>query len=470
MKSIKLLFFAIICFICHSSYSLSPALAEDTTFVPLKEWKDYTAEEKTILRERWTDEKVNAVVKAIKGEGRMPGFVGKLPPYTHDLRGIPLAKRALRNAMLTNTNLQGADLLGAYLQGATLRDANLQGAFFAYASLQRANLWFAKLQGAGLFAANLQGADLSKAGLDSAYLWSADLRGANLSNAGLDSADLLDANLQGAILWGANLQRARLSRANLRGTVLESAKLQDADLFRATFDYTFLWLVNLGEAKNIRYIQWGDSINNRYVIGEEKQADSTKSDEAFRRAEITYRDLKTLYKKELMDDVAGEFHFRENHVITKRYLRTKSEPFKYLWGLFRRFFLEQTYGYGSRPIWLLRSSLFVITLFFLIFAFVTIRPRTKSGIYLVQPGRRGEKVKPLTFRKGRLFLDCFYFSLLSFVTFGYGALQPRLWLQFFRLQPVEFKPVRWARIFVGIEATLGIWIFALLVTVLFGRG
>jgi hypothetical protein len=128
-----------------------------------------------------------------------------------------------------------------------------------------------------------------------------------------------------------------------------------------------------------------------------------------------------------------------------------------------------TYGYGSRPIWLLRDSGIIIIVFFLIFAFLTIPRRTKSGIYLIQPGRHGEKEKLLTFQEGRLFLDCLYFSLLSFVTFGYGALQPKQWLQFFRLQPLEFKPVRWARIFVGIEAALGIWIFALLVTVLFGR-
>ena len=57
---------------------------------------------------------------------------------------------------------------------------------------------------------------------------------------------------------------------------------------------------------------------------------------------------------------------------------------------------------------------------------------------------------------------------MSFTTFGYGALRPRQWLEFFRFVPVEYKPVRWIRIFVGIEATIGIYILALLVTVLFG--
>jgi hypothetical protein len=108
-------------------------------------------------------------------------------------------------------------------------------------------------------------------------------------------------------------------------------------------------------------------------------------------------------------------------------------------------------------------------LFSLIFTFLTIPRRTGSGIYLTKPGS-SQKDELLPFRKGRLFLDCLYFSLLSFATFGYGALKPRQWIQFFRLEPVEFKPVRWARIFVGVEAALGIWVFALLVKVLFGRG
>jgi len=46
----------------------------------------------------------------------------------------------------------------------------------------------------------------------------------------------------------------------------------------------------------------------------------------------------------------------------------------------------------------------------------------------------------------------------------------RQWLEFFRLELVEYKPVGWARIFVGIEAALGIYLLALLVIVLFERG
>lgn len=419
--------------------SLFTALAGNFTIVPLKEWKEYSDGEKTVLEMRWTNEKVDSVVIALKERREMPEFVARLPPIVKPHVNVYVdgpweTYLDLRRIQLQNHDLDSVHLLNTYLQGANLRGTSLQGA--------------------QLVGAKLRGGDLSWANLQGARLYGADLQGTYLNGAKLQGANLFSAELQGAFLYSTELQGANLQLANL----------QDADLYRASFDSTDLWLVNLGTAKNIRYIIWGDTSNSRYFIGEEMKADSTKIYGDFRKAEITYRDLKTLYKKELMDDVAMGFHFRESEVRTKSY--AWYQPGR----LLRLFFLKWTYGYGSRPTWLLRYSLVVIGLFALIYAILTIPRKTKSGIYLVVKEGDNEKEELLPFRKGLLFLDCLYFSTLSFATFGYGALQPRQWLQFFRLEPVEYKPVRWARIFVGIEAALGIWIFALLVTVLFGRG
>jgi len=74
----------------------------------------------------------------------------------------------------------------------------------------------------------------------------------------------------------------------------------------------------------------------------------------------------------------------------------------------------------------------------------------------------------LSWQKGFLIINCLYFSLLSLATFGYGAFKPRQWLEFFRLEQVDYIPIGWARILVGIEAAMGIYLFALLTTVLFG--
>ncbi|MBI2487025.1 MAG: two pore domain potassium channel family protein [Deltaproteobacteria bacterium] len=200
-----------------------------------------------------------------------------------------------------------------------------------------------------------------------------------------------------------------------------------------------------------------NTFQSPYFIGEEKRM---SSDEDFRNAELTYRDLKTFYEKELLYDVAKEFHYRENEVKTK--------GSSWVMRIFRIAFFKLPYGYGSRPFWLLPYSLIVIVIFALIFALLTIPRGTKSGIYFVQ-AESDKKEEILSFRKGMLFLDCLYFSLLSFTTFGYGTLHLRKLLEFFRLEPVEFKPVGWSRIFVGLEATIGIYLLALLATVLFGR-
>ena len=422
--------------------------------IPLKSWSEYTDGEKEALRARWTQDQVEAIVLALKAGTALPDFVAKLPPsgggmaFVDDLRGISLNGAEAPNAILSSVSLQGADLFGAILPGADLTEANLEGAY-----LRGADLTGARLERAELTAATFESAKLTNADLTDA-----DLTGATLSQATMERANLTAANLRGTVLINTNLRQANLQNCRMPWAVLREADLQDADLFQATFDTTFLYQVQLGKARNIRDIRWGDSLVSRYFIGEEL---TLKTPEDFRRAEVTYRDLKMLYRRELLDDIANEFHFRENEIITENY------PWYSPVRILRLLFLKWTFGYGSRPMWLLWYSIVVVIGFCLIFAGLTLSRWTESGICHVEPGKEGKDTL-LEFHDGALFFDCFYFSLLSLATFGYGALQPRQWLQFFRFQPVEYKPIRWACIFVGIEAGVGIWIFSLLVTVMFG--
>lgn len=422
--------------------------------IPLASWADYSDSEKAALKNRWTPEQVDAVVAALVGGTVLPEFVAKVPPagggmvFVDDLRGISLNGAELRRANLSYAYLQGADLFGAILQGADLTEANLDSA----------NLRVTDLTGARLGRANLTGATLESAKMQDVDLTGADLRNANLSSATMVHANLTAANLRAALLANADLRQANMQNCAMPQAVMREADLQDADLFHARFDSTYLYQVQLGKARNIRDIRWGDSVYNRYFIGEEL---SLKTPEDFRRAEVTYRDLKMLYRRELLDDIANEFHYRENEVITSSY------PWFSPVRILRLLFLKWTFGYGARPMWLLWYSMVVVGGFSLIFALLTLSRRTQSGICQYDPAKEGKETL-LEFRNGMLFFDCFYFSLLSLATFGYGALQPRQWLQFFRFQPVEYKPIRWACIFVGIEAGLGIWIFSLLVTVMFG--
>lgn len=455
MRSVKSINIKALFLFCCFMYLFTPLAAVNASSVMLKDWWEYTEREKKSLRDRWTEKQVEAIFTALKDGKPLPEFFPT--QYTdqesllskNDLRGITHFSQVLLNIDLCHICLQGAKLM--------------------YSNLDSANLTSTNLQGAVLEDVSMQGDTMEMTDLRHAWLRNANLQGARMSRTNIQDANLTGANLRYTWLWRANLQSADLTNAKLQHAQLGEANLESANLFQAVFDTTYLWLANLGTAKNIRYIIWGDTLKSRYYIGEEIKADSTKTYEDFSRAEITYRDLKSWYKKEQLDDIAAEFHYRENEVITNRYLRTIWNPLNYLWGMFRYISLRLTYGYGSYPIWLLRDSVIAISVFILIFVILTIPRKTKSGIYLVVKDGDTEKEELLTFRKGRLFLDCFYFSLLSFATFGYGAIKPKQWLQFFLLEPKEYKPVRWARIFVGIEAALGIWIFALLVTVLFGK-
>jgi hypothetical protein len=530
MKRFKFLFFP---FFYLAFFLPSLIIAQEKSDIEYKEWSELSEEEKGSLRARWTEEKINKVVEALKEGKALPEFVNKMPiseeeikrleslefsldkAQNYDLRGIPLDKRDLKNVNLSFVNLEGAKLSGTDLEGADLFEANLRGANLSRAKLHKADLSRAKLRGAELSKAHLEGADLG----------GADLQGATLVEADLQRADLFE----------ANLQEANLSYADLEEAILSGANLKDTDLFNADFDWTYLWRANLGEAKDIRYVVWGgkrsfriteevledlkadripneiinklESIKNKefeeedqfiealeqtigdeetrhyellilsyalasqesqsFYIGEEK-AMNFKED--FQNAEITYRDLNNIYENERLDEIAQEFNFRENEVETKG----SPLPLRIL----RIVFLKWAYGYGSRPLWLIWYSLGVVGVFTILFTLLNMLPNTRSGIYIVrkkeeeedeyyeEEGNKNEE--RLSFRNGRIFIECLYFSLFSFATFGFDILQPRQWLEFFRLKPVKYKPVGWARIIVGIEAAFGIYVIALLLMAVVG--
>lgn len=495
-----------------SIFSSSFILAQEEGAIEWKDWSEYTEVEKRDLRDRWTPEKVRQVVQALKETKEMPDFVKVIPLSYDDRIFIDLIDLffEIDKSKVKNYDLRGIDLKEQNLEKVALVLSHLEGA-----DLEKANLQEARLLGA-----NLQEADLRTANLQGAVLYDANLQGAILFDANLQGADLQAADLQEALVGSANLQGTRLWKANFQEAYLVFANLQDADLLETNLSSSSLGLVNLRNAKNVEQISWQHedmfSINERaieklalgipyeirkeltriryknflrkdefltmlyerigkvqtekykslilkvssvepYVIGEER-------DGKFEDAKIIYRDLESVYKQELLHEIADEFNFRENEVITKSspwYLRA-----------FRTVFLKWTYGYGSRPLRLIPYCLGVIVLFAFIYVIQTIPP-AKSGIYVAhdskenQGNRNDERLLPI--ERGKIILNCIYFSFLSFSTFGYGALQPRQWLEFFRLEPVQYKANRWARVFVGLEAAIGIYLLALLAIVLFGR-
>jgi hypothetical protein len=471
VKTKATIFKIFLCSFCIICFGRSIAFAQKQP--PIKKpdmWQSYSIKERDSLRARWTNEKVNKVVEALKTGKQLPDFVGILwHPEISDsvekrmISGYDLQGITLDNKDLKNINLSSALLEGAHFNKSNLNNANLQKTHLENAYLQGADLIRANLQGAILDSANLQGANLQYANLEKAHLGYANLQKDSLFQANLENASLWYANLQGAYLYETNLQGAKLYHANLQRAKLIGTKLNEASLFLARFDTTDIWQTNLEDARNIRDIVW----DSYYIYGEVwGDADTTAKGrkERLRNSEIEYRYLKNLYKKENMDEIAWEFHLRENEVHSK----LSPWPVHAL----RTIFLNWTYGYGSRPIWLLWYTLKVIFLFWIAFSIQSLILRRKSGIYLGKVNEITENAENRiwTKRKWWAILDCLYFSILALCTFGYGALKLKDLIAFFKLKPLDLTPVRWARFLVGLEAALGIWLFALLATVLFGRG
>ncbi len=483
LKRICLIFISLIHFseFAYAGY-------DDIVLQEFMPWTEYSNEQKDSLRNRWTDDLVEQVITAIQESRPLPLFVNRLQLtpeefqkkenlkefgfdideefdyLRYDLRGITLQNLDLKYAGLAYVHLEGAHLISCNLEGANLEESHLQNIFIANCDLSYCFLTGANMECSTLDSTILVNGSLESINLKNSFVVNCNLEKANLSEADLRNSSMEETSFIEASLYNANLKNASLARADLKKASLVGANIQSTDLEEARFDSTFVWNTKIGQAANLRYIIWGDEFNQRYVIGEEQYL---ITEEDYRNVELIYLELKTLYSKELMTETASEFHYRENEVRTARMLITNKGL-----GFLRLLFLKWPYGYGTNPEWLMFYSVAVIFLFGIFYALQTITAKnfkwSSSGLTATQySGVIREDLLP--WNKGKLLLDCLYFSILSFATFGYGAVKPRQWLELFRFEHVEFRPVRWSRVFVGIEAAIGIYVFALLVVELFGK-
>jgi len=312
------------------------------------------------------------------------------------------------------------DLRGIILRVATLVSARLERAYLENARLERAILEDAHLEGAYLSGARLEGATLFNAHLEGAYLPGVHLEGAILLGARLERADLGDAHLEGAFLPGAHLEGAKLGGARLERADLGGAHLEGAYLSGAEFSpYT-----------RLEDVDWGN-----YVLGEEKAGDLYP-------AAHTYRRLKQWHTNVGMYDRAGDFFFREMEARRKNYwwgssqrkpFRDLFHPFKpkdFLRALFPRkpfpwawsTLLSSLCGYGEK--WQRVVIWAAVIIFGLAAAYYLWGSFSSSS-----------------------FRDTLYYSIVSFVSLGYGRWTP--------------QPSGWAKGAGAAEAFIGFFIMAL---------
>ncbi|MDX1486693.1 MAG: pentapeptide repeat-containing protein [Acidiferrobacterales bacterium] len=384
------------------------------------------------------------------------------PPRYSDLRGIPLQGCKLEDANLRYTYLEDADLSKCELKDVDLTGANLRGANLTGAVLNGVRLDHVVLVGA-----HMSGAKLMKASLRQALLYGSTIVGAYLPHADLEGAQFADFELtvdlkhlkgytgsdvdQIRLSSPANLSGANLLGANLSGAILGNANLKGASLFEAIFENTLIDTKQFSKAFNYRYVRPGTSSTRINIPAQDLQ-----------NVEAFHEEARRFFASNGMGEMAAEYHFWGQEI------RTYKPQTPFYVKILRIVFMKWPYGYGSRPMWLFYYSFCVVVIFAALYVLLTINLK-KSGLYRVYRENGRDEVILLSWRKGLLVADCLYFSLLSFATFGYGVFQPRQWIEFFRFEPVQLRPLGWARILVGLEAAFGIYLLALLTTVLFGK-
>ncbi|MFA6109718.1 MAG: pentapeptide repeat-containing protein [Candidatus Latescibacterota bacterium] len=262
-------------------------------------------------------------------------------------------------------------------------------------------LRFANLEGVRLNSArgiDLRNATLFKARLPGASLWNVDLRG----------ADLMKADLS-----GANLNEARLVGANILGAILDGTKLERTD--------------------------WGDRVLQEHrAIEAEHAGDHDKARENYIEAEEIYRALRRAY------DGVGRFVEAGTYFQGEMRMRRKLMP---RWSVGRIWskLVDIFCGYGEEPQRVIGFSLFVVFACAVAYFLMGVKgPEGQIG-YTPGAGIPGNLLD---------YLNCVYYSVITFTTCGYGDIHP--------------NPDSATRLVASAEAFTGAFMIALFVAV-FGK-
>ena len=399
----------------------------------------------------------------------------------------------LEGANLRFAHLEGADLGLAHLEGANLERADLEGAQLPFARLKgakmkgvllgRANLWSAQLHGAALQGANLEGADLRQAVLGEGddhkgtELESADLRCALFSSARVvPSANVV------RVKWGSDRVVYRGSGERVKGW------------WRRKVSCVWPW----------KYWHWTE-----YHLQDERCArnDSEQKDSEWRRTKYrlklkedakpptfeacahVYHELRIACQRTSQPERESAFFIREMeckraHMVEE--MVKKQSPLLWwrpgwvlvvllllpvatffglpycgwplahawwvpallaiicVWGWWpmgQRVLMAALYylcGYGEKPQWVAGWALGVVVVLGWVQGLLGVR---EGNEYTVGPGLEWP-----TWAGGGRLLTALYFSVVTFVTLGYGD--------------VRSAPV-WGRLVAGGEAVVGFVLLSL---------
>lgn len=243
------------------------------------------------------------------------------------------------------------------------------------------------------------------------------------SGLNLAYADLYRANLRSAHLFHIDLHGASLMKAHVEGANLNCANLEETNLLGTQFKHT-----------KIEHINWGDKLKQEYTaLVAEKQNDCVQALDYFEQAEEIYRNLRRISEDKGLTEQAGYFFHRE--MVMRRYQIPRYSSRRFISKV-----VDLLCGYGEKPLRVLFFSLLIICVC--------------ASLYFILGIQGSQSIiqfnAHLSWRDNiSSFINCLYFSIVTFTTLGYG----------------DISPVGVSRIIAAIQAFTGSFTTALFVVV-----
>ena len=209
----------------------------------------------------------------------------------------------------------------------------------------------------------------------------------------LINCDLSRASLRHAHLYRVDLSGSRLLKANLAGANLHRADLAGCNLLGVNLQNTLL-----------DNVHWGDTLFQE----QQAKAHPERSIELYQEAEETARNIRRHCENQGMVSVAGHFYYQER-VFHRRQMPRLSRQRVLSW------LVDKTSGYGESPLRVVAFSLALI----LSCSFIYLFSGLSSGGAVLKFDPNLSLATNLHY-----WLDCLYFSVVTFTTLGYGDLTP----------------------------------------------
>ncbi|QBF82541.1 pentapeptide repeat-containing protein [Shewanella maritima] len=265
------------------------------------------------------------------------------------------------------------------------------------------------------------------------------LRGISLKRADLAGIDLVKHHSK----TGFDMSHAELYRANLRGAHMFNLNLEKASLMKADLRDANVHCANL-IGTNLLGVKWRgtkiDNICTGKMLKQEKMAKQAEKVgemeialDYYEQSEEIYRDLHKAADRQGLFAMAG-FFMRKELIMRRRRMPKLS-----LDRIISKS-IDLFCGYGEAPLRVIGFSVALIFICAICYFFTGLNFDGQAHVFTTS----------LSFSESiALFLNCIYYSVVTFTTLGYG----------------DFTPIGFSRAIAAIEAFTGSFTIALFVVV-----